>query len=346
MGSTGGSDWVPAWAQALDELGSRIRDAVRTALAQAHAGEGRGGDLAAAVGVGAGDVTFGIDAVAEAEVTRWLEEEAARRPLSLLTEDAGWRHRAPAPGGGSEEVAGFGHGGPRLVLDPIDGTRPLMHDLRAAWVVLGGAGPGAGAPALSDLDFGLLTEIPDTRGRRGRVLTAARGRGARLREIDLASGAAAADRELRADDDPRLDRGHFPFFGFTPAGRAAAQALSRDVFETLEGVDPLTVLDDQLCSNGGQLALLACGTYRAVVDARVTLNRIHGTSVQTAKPYDVAGAIVVAREAGCVVERPDGAPLDMPIDATTPVEFAAYHNGATRAGMAPALTRALASPRG
>ena len=113
MGSTDGSDWVPAWAQALDELGSRIRDAVRTALAQAHAGEGRGGDLAAAVGVGAGDVTFGIDAVAEAEVTRWLEEEAARRPLSLLTEDAGWRHRAPAPGGGSEEVAGFGHGGPR-----------------------------------------------------------------------------------------------------------------------------------------------------------------------------------------------------------------------------------------
>ena len=346
MGSTDGSDWVPAWAEALDELGSRIRDAVRAALAQAYAGEGRGGDLAAAVGVGAGDVTFGIDAVAEAEVTRWLEEEAALRPLSLLTEDAGWRHRAPAQGGGSEEVADFDHGGPRLVLDPIDGTRPLMHDLRAAWVVLGGAGPGAGAPVLSDLDFGLLTEIPDTRGRCGRVLTAARGRGARIHEIDLASGTAAADRELRADDDPRLDRGHFPFFGFTPAGRAAAQALSRDVFDALEGVDPLTVLDDQLCSNGGQFALLACGTYRAVVDARVTLNEIHGMDVQTAKPYDLAGGIVVAREAGCVVERPDGAPLDMPIDATTPVEFAAYHNGATRAGMAPGLARAFASPDG
>ena len=29
MGSTDGSDWVPAWAEALDELGSRIRDAGR-----------------------------------------------------------------------------------------------------------------------------------------------------------------------------------------------------------------------------------------------------------------------------------------------------------------------------
>lgn len=350
MGPTDASgrapDWVRAWAPALDELGARIRGAVRAALAEAHAAEGRGGELAAAVGVGAGDVTFGIDAVAESEVTRWLEQEAAQRPLSLLTEDAGWRHRAPASGGGSEEVSGFDHGGPRLVLDPIDGTRPLMHDLRAAWVVLGGAGPGAGAPNLSDLDAGLLTEIPDTRGHRGRVLTAARGCGARLRELDLVSGDVAADRELRADGDPRLDRGHFPFFGFTPEGRAAAQALSRDVFQALEGIDPLTVLDDQLCSNGGQLALLACGTYRAVVDARMTLNRIHGTDVQTAKPYDLAGGIVVAREAGCVVERPDGAPLDMPIDATTPVEFAAYHNGATRAGMAPALTRALASSGG
>ena len=298
-------------------------------------------------------MTFGIDAVAESEVTLWLEQEAAQRPLSLLTEDAGWRHRAPASGGGSEEVSGFDHGGPRLVLDPIDGTRPLMHDLRAAWVVLGGAKKKGRSSylALRTLgDAGLRTEYPT---RAGTAAASVLLRPARQQrpppEIDLASGARArADRELRADDDPRLDRGP-PFFGFTPEGRAAAQALSRDVFQALEGIDPLTVLDDQLCSNGGQLALLACGTYRAVVDARVTLNKIHGTDVQTAKPYDLAGGIVVAREAGCVVERPDGAPLDMPIDATTPVEFAAYHNGATRADRGVARrargagTRALAS---
>lgn len=344
-GSTGGIGWPGEWAPALEELGSRIRDAVRAELARAFAAAGgtraRRGELSAQVGVGAGDVTFGIDVVAEAEVTRWLDEQAALRPLSLLTEDAGWRHRGPAAGGGSEDLVGFDHGGPRLVLDPIDGTRPLMHDLRPAWVVLGAAGPGPGAPLLSELEVGALTEIPDTRGRVGRVLTAVRGQGALTREVDLVTGETSPERALEVDEDSRLDRGHFPVFGYTPAGRAAAQALSRDVFAALEGIDETTVLDDQLCSSGGQLALVADGTYRVVVDARVSLNGLHGTSIQTAKPYDVAGGIVVAREAGCIVELPGGGSLDMPIDATTPVEFVAYHNRGTRDGFGPALARAL-----
>ncbi len=59
-------------------------------------------------------------------------------------------------------------------------------------------------------------------------------------------------------------------------------------------------------------------------------------------PYDVAGAIVVAREAGAVVDAADGSTLDFPIDCTTPVSFVAWANAPTRARLAPHLASALA----
>lgn len=339
------AEWVGGqWTEDMASLCGRIRDAVRAELARAFGEGGSAADVSREVGQGAGDVTFAIDEVAEAEVSRWLDEVGARTPLSLMTEDAGWRHRRPGPHGTAVEADDFDHGGPRLILDPIDGTRPLMHDLRPAWVVLGAAGPGAGQPTLADLDAGHVVEIPDTRGGIGRVLHAARGGGAFVHEVDLRTGAASPDRPVRVDDDGRVTRGHFPFFGFTPIGRAQAQALARDVFAAAGRIDDDAVYDDQLCSSGGQFALLALGTYRAIVDARVQLNRLHGTNLQTAKPYDVAGGILVAQEAGCPVELPTGVDLEFPLDATTPVEFAAYHNAATRAAFAPALADVLSRP--
>ena len=44
------------------------------------------------------------------------------------------------------EIRPFDHGGPRVVIDPIDGTCHLMNDLRSAWTVIGLAGPGEGQP--------------------------------------------------------------------------------------------------------------------------------------------------------------------------------------------------------
>ena len=101
------------------------------------------------------------------------------------------------------------------------------------------------------------------------------------------------------------------------------------------------MLDDQYISSGGQLALLATGTYRAIVDARVSLNRTQNLGIQTAKPYDMAGAVLVAIEAGCVVTAPDGSALDFPIDTTTEVEFAGYRNASTAEPFTEALRQKL-----
>ena len=339
-------DWGPheEWREPLIDLCRQIRSSVRAALANVT----RRDDVTEIVGRGAGDATFAIDVVAEETVRAWLEEVAQRRPISLMTEDVGWRHRGPRPGGGTMELDGFDHGGPRIALDPIDGTRNIMHDLRSAWIVVSFAGPGRGTPRFVDQVLGVVSEIPDTRASVAREFDAARGCGAWVTVVDLAcEESRSVRRAIACDTDGRADRGYFPFFGYEPGGRRHAQDLAAKVIaqvaEISPEIDPTTILDDQYISSGGQLVLLALGTYRIVVDARVSLNGLHGEDRQTAKPYDVAGAILVAQEAGCTVVKPDGGALDFEIDVVTPVEFAGFHNDTTRDRWLSAIARALDS---
>ena len=79
------------WERHLRELCDRLRAATQDSLRSA----GGSGDLSRPVSMGAGDRTFGLDVPAEEVCSAWLEEMARQTPLSLLTEDAGWRHRGP-----------------------------------------------------------------------------------------------------------------------------------------------------------------------------------------------------------------------------------------------------------
>ena len=329
---------LAGWEAALADLCGRIRTAARRAAAS-----GSLGDAARPVHQGAGDVAFGVDVAAEAATTRWFEEVAARGPLSLLTEDHGWRHLGPAPGGGVRALAGFDHGGPRVVLDPIDGSRNLLADLRAAWSAAGLAPPGPAQPRLSDLVLGVLAELPTRRGERPRLVVGVPGRGATL------TVAGEDPRPLVADLDDRVDRGYFPFFRYHPAERVALARVEAAFFAALEereGADLATCWDDQYISNAGQLFLVARGTYRLVCDLRAEVARRRGVATTTAKPYDVAGAVVCARAAGCVVEDAAGRDLDLPLDATTPVSFVGYANQATAARLRGHVRAALVRCQG
>ena len=98
-------------------------------------------------------------------------------------------------------------------------------------------------------------------------------------------------------------------------------------------------------ASAAQLVLVTTGTYRLAVDARAHVPRIGGPPTQTAKPYDVSGAVLCAREAGAAVLDLDGAPLDVPLDVTSPVGFCAFANEATRARLWPELAASLAAWR-
>ena len=125
----------------LEALLDGIRVATRVRMTSEASVRGLS-PAAQVAGVGAGDVTYGIDEESERVVSLWLEECAREGPLSLFTEDIGWRHAGPDSDGGWRELDDFDHGGPRLIIDPIDGTRPLLGDLRSAWTSIAACPPG------------------------------------------------------------------------------------------------------------------------------------------------------------------------------------------------------------
>ena len=336
-----GARWVHG---PLHELATRVRTATRKALTDALA-DGSAVELARPHALGAGDVTYALDVPAEVEVERWFDAIAAREPLSLLTEDTGWRHRGPGKDGGTLDLGGFDHGGPRIVVDPVDGTRNLMADLRPAWCVIAVCGPGASTPRLSDACGAVLAEIPDSRAAEARLFRATSDGRVRLSRESLPGGAVRADGIWHADEYARADEGYFPFFRYMADLRPDVARIEAAFFARLEaheGADVRTCWDDQYISNGGQLALLALGTYRMIADLRAWLAGRRGRPTITCKPYDCAGAILVARAAGCIVTAPGGAELDFDLDTSTPVSFVGWANAATRARLEPHLNAVLA----
>lgn len=331
--------------EALEDLATRLAAVCRRQQLERPTSE-----LARVSGQGVGDTTFGIDTGPELEVARWAEELASGGPLSILTEDSGWRHLGPgrAPGT-AQDLGGFDHGGPRVVVDPVDGSRNLMFDLRPAWAGIAAAPPGAGQPRLADLTHGVVQELGTSRHGRALRLAAAPGLGCQMSLFELTAkglGGRLEQGQLEADDEARVDQGFMPFFRYHPAGRPALARLEASFFERLgvhEHADLRSVFDDQYISNAGQLVLLAQGKYRMIADLRGDLPHPDNSPVVTSKPYDIAGAVVCARAAGAVVEAPSGAPLDVPLDAATPVSFIGYANTATRARLAPHLQAALAA---
>ncbi len=327
----------------LHELATRIRAATHEALLDAVAREDLD-TLSRAHGDGAGDVTYGIDVPAEQVLERWFDEIARHEPISLLTEDTGWRHRGPNHQGGVRELDGFDHGGPRIAVDPVDGTRNLMADLRSAWTVVALCGPGESTPHLSDATGAVLAEIPDSRGSEARVFRATSDGRVRLSRESARDGGVRSDGIWHVDDDARVDNGYFPFFRYMADMRPDIARIEADFFarvEKHEKADLRTTWDDQYISNGGQLALLSLGTYRMIVDLRAFLAARRKKPTLTCKPYDCAGAIVVARAAGCIVTAVGGSELDFEIDVSTPVSFVGYANPRTRARLEPHLDAAV-----
>ncbi|MCA8979018.1 MAG: hypothetical protein KDC14_03245 [Planctomycetes bacterium] len=323
--------WDETWRTHLRALAASIRAAVRESAMKRE-------QASRPLRQGAGDLTYAIDEGTERAATRWMQELARVEPFSLFTEDEGWRHAGAT-------AASFAHGGPRVVLDPIDGTRNLMLDLRSAWTEVAWCAGGPAEPRSTDVAASLLSELPDARAGEYRVLEAGPAGPPTLELRSVADDQLLAREDLVSDPhDDQLEHRVLSFFRYEPRWRPRIARIEADFFEGLaacEGIDPRHCFDDQYISNAGQLALLALGQYRFVCDLRAFLAARHGEPAVTSKPYDLAGAVHLARAAGCVVEAPDGSPLDFPLDATTPVSYVGYANEAIARRLRPHLQRAL-----
>ena len=269
----------------------------------------------------AGDTIFGIDVAVEDLLLRRCEQWGKRRRFRLVAEGLDPR--------GVEFGAQDADGPPFvLIADPIDGTRGLMFDKRSAFCLMVVAPERGPATSLADLEAAVMTELPTTRQATSDVLWAVRGRGAHGERHDLRTGGRAAIAVVPTQSDT-LRHGFATVASFFRGGRELTARLDEAIVERALGPwnpEKAEVYSDQYICSGGQLAELALGRDRFVLDARpLVYEKLGVRSSLCCRPYDVCCSLI-AEEAGCVVADPFGRPLSAPLDTTTNVAWAGYAN--------------------
>ena len=160
-------DWEHARGL-LCRLGNDIREAVLTARE-----EGEMHAWAQVAEVTAADTIYRVDKISEATVLGWLGANwPADWPVELVMEGVTENRPVTFPPG-----TPTGKTICKLIVDPIDGTRPLMYDKRAAWVLAGLAPQRGKSTNLADIHVAAMTELPTTKQWRADQLSAVRGAG-------------------------------------------------------------------------------------------------------------------------------------------------------------------------
>ncbi len=310
-------------------------------------------ELASGVGAqGAGDINYAIDDAAEVALEAFGTRLGARYALTLVSEGPGVKRygAAPAVSRGAETAhaaQGPPHPAPlRAIIDPIDGTRSLMHDMRSAWALTGLARDRGDGTRLSDVELAVQTELPTTSAAVYHVLWARRGQGAWIARHDVRSGREIERSPLRVAAQIPIENGYLCFPRFlAEERRAVAQIEARFLQRIIAAhvLSPRLLYDDQYLCSAGQLYLVTTGRYRMLADVRGWLHRTRGLDNFTAKPYDLA-ALLVYTEAGVSVLDAHFAPLDAPLDTETKLSVIAFANETLRAQLEPHLRAVLQMP--
>ncbi len=284
------------------------------------------------------DTIYRIDTAVEPILHAFCAEWAKTTPLVLIAEgvenENGEEGVVVYPRGSSAADAEI-----RLIVDPIDGTRGIMYDKRAAWA-LAGVAPNKGPNTrLRDIEVAVMTELPTSKMGFADVLSGIKGRGANGTRIDLATGAQQA-LPLNPSTASGIDHGFASVANFFPGTKRLASELMEHLAAHLIGpadVTKATVFDDQYISTGGQFYELIVGHDRFNADLRPVFYRMQDQPEGLCcHPYDCA-SMLIAEEAGVVLSDERGSPLDGPLDVTTGIAWAGYANAALRDRIQPLL---------
>jgi myo-inositol-1(or 4)-monophosphatase len=258
------------------ELALRLRERVLPELGshagRAHAGGGAGGD-----------VTFAIDAIAEAELERFIAERAPR--VAFYSEDRG----LVAPPDATAV----------LLVDPIDGTRPAMAGLESACVAVALAPLNDGSPTMGDVTDAAVVEIKS-----GATFAATKHHGVE---------STAPVRLSPNADSSRM----FWAYGFR--GRPVRPTV--EVLGDLIDASSVGGGTFELGSQAFAMTRIVTGQLDAVIEVgsrliedvpgiRPEFERVGGGQVLNNSPYDLAAPWLCLLEAGGVVSDGWGRPLD------------------------------------
>ena len=295
-----------------------------------------GADLSQVMRTTTADTIYEIDAQVEPLLEEFCEQWASSTPLVLIAEgvdgDDGREGIKVFPCGTREEDALI-----RLLVDPIDGTRGIMYDKRAAWA-LAGIAPNKGPQTrLRDIEVAVMSELPTSKMGKADVLWAMRGRGAHGRRFDLGSG-RMTPLALRPSSADTINHGFASVSNFFPGTKKLAAELMEFLAHELIGpadVTRATVFDDQYISTGGQFYELIVGHDRFNADLRPMFYQLQSQPQGLCcHPYDCA-TWLIAEEAGVILTDGLGAPLDGPMDVTTGISWVGYANAELKNQLAP-----------
>jgi myo-inositol-1(or 4)-monophosphatase len=262
------------------ELGRALRERVAPELGR-HSGRLHGGGADRGTRGSGGDITFAIDAIAEAFLEEFLAERAP--DVAFYSEDRG----LVSPREGASWV---------LVVDPIDGTRTAMAGLESACVSVAAA-PLHSEPTMGDVQVGCVVEIKS-----GREFIAERGMG--MEPAPSLSSNREVGRML---------------WTYGMRGRPARPMA--EVLGDLIDASSVGGASFDLGSACFDLTRIATGQLDAYVEPgpriveevpgmREEFERVGGGEVLNNSPYDLAAAVLCLHEAGAIVTDAHGSPMD------------------------------------
>jgi fructose-1,6-bisphosphatase/inositol monophosphatase family enzyme len=319
------------WADRLCKIGHLVR----TKLIESR---NAGHDLATAVAKEGGDTIFAVDRhvepVIEHEISSWNNVK-----LRLIAEGFGQTGIVDFPPNSTPEYI--------LIIDPIDGTRNIMYDLRSAWFIaaLIPVIPNTSVnPTLAGAIVSVAVELPPSKQDWADTYYAIRGLGHSGTSTHLPTG-KSRPLSLRPSAAPSISQGFAMVANFFPGTKVLASELMEHIALRALGEDAISgasVFDDQYMTTAGQMIALASGKYRFCADLRPLLYKV--IEKQTGKPlnglechpYDCAGALI-AQAAGVILTDGLGKPLDAPLNVESGVSWCGYANKSIQQKIAPAI---------
>ncbi len=296
-------------------------------------------ELAAISRESVADTIYGIDRISEDAIAAWFADHwPATIPVELVMEGIDPQNPVTFP-----EKIPSDQTDAKIILDPIDGTRGIMYDKRAAWFLAGVAPQRGPETRLSDIEVAVMVELPTTKQWRVDRFSAIRGGGLFSDSVDVFTGEILA-RSVRPSLATDMLHGFGYISRFFPAGKALTAAIEQAVWDRLYPIatgKEVIVFEDQYISTGGQFCELLLGHDRMIADIRpLVFKKLGIPSALCCHPYDVAGALVL-EEAGIILESPDGSPMDGPLDTTSPISWVGYANPELAADIRPVLRAVL-----
>jgi hypothetical protein len=228
-----------------------------------------------------------------------------------------------------------------ILIDPIDGTRGIMYNKRAAFF-LAGAAPFKQGLRLSDIEIACMTELPTSKMLFSDILFAIRSKGAHAERYNLITGETIS-LPIKPSQAKSLEGGFGQIARFFPPGRAVLAQIEDEMIEILypDAAEGKTlVFEDQYISSGGQMYEILMGHDRYVADIRDVLfakmSREGKKKGHICHPYDIC-TFLIGKEAGVEFTDSEGNTLDAPFSLLAEVGWIAYANAGIRSLVEPVL---------